>query len=139
MENILIFSYMTIMFLIAIIIISKYAMSAKIRECYKFIILAVLHSVIYCLAYHAYDFIQWTIRFHKVINYPYRYPFAFLVIIYCIISFIILGILLNRKYKKEEFPVSTTMIFLFIIHILAILLAIKVLIPIIPFRPLFID
>ena len=90
------------MYLFAIIIGSKYAMSAKIRERYKIIILAVLHSVIYCLVYQAYDFIQWTIRFHKVTNYPYRYPFAFLVIIYCIISFIILGVLLYMRYKKAD-------------------------------------
>ena len=139
MENILVFSYITIMYLFAIIMGSKYAMNAKIRERYRIIILAVLHSVIYCLVYQAYDFIQWTIRFHKVTNYPYRYPFAFLVIIYCIISFIILGILLYIRYKKAEYPISTTMILWFIIHILAILLAIKIFIPLIPFRPFFID
>ena len=139
MENILVFSYITIMFLFAIIIGSKYAMNAKIRERYKIIILAVLHSVIYCLAYHAYDFIQWTIRLNKYDSYPYRNQFCILVIIYCIISFIILGVLLRMKHKKDEYPISTTIILWFIIHILAILLAIKIFIPLIPFRPFFID
>ena len=139
MENILVFSYITIMYLFAIIIGSKYAMNTKIKERYKIIILAVLHSVIYCLVYQAYDFIQWTINFNEVQNYPYRYPFGFLVIIYCIISFIILGILLYMKYKKDGYPISTIMIFGLIIHILAILLTIIIFIPLIPFRPFFID
>lgn len=79
MENILVFSYITIMYLFAIIMGSKYAMSAKI------------------------------------------------------------GILLYMRYKKDEYPISTTMILWFIIHILAILLAVKIFIPLIPFRPFFID
>lgn len=129
MENILIFSYMTIMFLLAIIIGSKYAMSAEIKVQYKVIILTILHSIIYWLIYQASNFIQWTIQFDKVQNYPYRYPFCFLVIIYCVLSFIIMGILLRMKHKKDEYPMSTTIIFLLIIHILSILITIKFLIP----------
>ena len=98
-------------------------MNAKIRERYKIIILAVLHAATYCLAYHAYDFIQWAISFNKVHNYPYRYPFCFLVIVYCIVSFIILGIL-YMKYEKYKFGISSTLLILTVIHTLAILLTI---------------
>lgn len=123
MEKILAFSYFAIAFLSIIIVWSISVIRSDFKEKYKIIILALLHFVIYCLVQYSYGFIQWTIRLNKFDNYPYKNPFCMLVIIYCIISFIILG-RFYIKYKKEEVGTSKAVWTLIGIHILAILLII---------------
>ena len=124
MENILIFSFITIALLYLIIKTSKSVIyDAHMDNWCKIIDLAVLHSIIYCLLQYAYGFIMWTIRLNKFNRYPYKNPFCMLVIVYCIISFIILGIH-YIKYGKNEYDMTKTIWFLCIIHILAILLII---------------
>ena len=123
MENILAFSLATIAFLFFIIAVSKSVIHSDLGDWCKIIILAVLNFVIYCLLQYSYGFIQWTIRLNKFDSYPYKNPFCMLVIIYCIISFILLGIQFI-KYEKNEYGIKRTVLFLFAIHILAILLVI---------------
>ena len=119
MEKILIFSYVTIIMLLNLIIGSKFAMRAKINEYYKIIILSAVHFIIYCLIQYAFGFIQWTIRLDKFDNYPYKNPFCMLVIIYCIISLIVLGVCYIR-YEKNEYGIENTALLLFVIHVIAI-------------------
>lgn len=123
MEKILIFSYVTIIMLLNLIIGSKFAMRAKINEYYKIIILSAVHFIIYCLIQYAFGFIHWTIRLNKFDNYPYKNPFCILVIIYCIISFIVLGVC-YIKYGKNEYGIGNTSLLLFVIHVLAIFLVV---------------
>ena len=99
MENILIFSYITIIMLLKLIIGSKFVMSAKINEYYKIIILSAVHFIIYCLIQYAFG--------------------CMLVIIYCIISLIVLGVCYIR-YEKNEYGIENTALLLFVIHVIAI-------------------
>ncbi len=119
MEKILIFSYVTIIMLLNLIIGSKFAMRAKINEYYKIIILSAVHFIIYCLIQYAFGFIQWTIRLNKFDNYPYKNPFCMLVIIYCIISLIALEVC-YIKYGKNKYGIENTALLLFVIHVIAI-------------------
>ena len=123
MENILVYSLITITVLYLIIRVSKLVIHADLGEWCKTSILAVSNFMIYCLLQYSYGFIQWTIRLNKFHRYPYKNPFCMLVIIYCIISFIILGTHFI-KYEKNEYGIKKTVLFLFVIHILAILLVI---------------
>ena len=123
MENILVFSLITIVILYLIIKVSKSVMQTDLSEWCKIIILAVSNFMLYCLLQYSYGFIQWTIRFNKFHRYPYKNPFCILIIIYCIISFIILGVY-YIKYRKNKYGIAKTVFFLFIIHILAILFVI---------------
>lgn len=121
MEKILIFSLITITLLYLIIRGSRAVIYSDLDKWCKIIDLAVLNSIIYCLLQYAYGFIQWTIRLNKFYRYPYKNPFCILVIIYCIISFTILGSH-YIKYTKNEYGITKTVLLLFVIHILAILL-----------------
>ena len=123
METVLVYSLITISILYLIIKKSKSVMQADLKEGHKIGILAIFNFMIYCLLQYSYGFIQWTIRLNKFHRYPYKNPFCMLVIIYCIISFIILGTY-YIKYRKNEYGIAKTVLFLFIIHILAILLVI---------------
>ena len=123
MEKILAFSSITIAFLFFIIAVSESVIHSDLCDWCKIIILALLNFVIYCLLQYSYGFIQWTIRLNKFHRYPYKNPFCMLVIIYCIISFIILGRHFI-KYEKNEYGIKNTVLFLFAIHIIAILLVI---------------
>ena len=123
MEEILAFSSIVIAFLLFIIAVSESVTHSDLGDWCKIIILAVLNFVIYCLLQYSYGFIQWTIRLDKYDSYPYKNPFCMLVIIYCIISFIILGTRFI-KYEKNEYGIKNTILFLFAIHIIAILLVV---------------
>lgn len=120
MEKIFVFSYLTIALLALIIIGGMSIIRSNLKEGYKIIPLAGLHFIIYCLLQYSYEFIQWTIRFNKFDNYPYKNPFCVLVIIYCIISFIIFGIY-YIKYNKYKYSITSSILFLLVIHLLAIL------------------
>ena len=122
METILVFSAITIAVLFLIIKASKSVIyDVYMDKWCKIIDLAISHSIIYCLLQYAYGFIQWTIRLNKFQRYPYKNPFCILVIIYCIISFIILGTYYIKE-TKNEYGILKTVLFLLAIHILAILL-----------------
>ena len=100
---------------------SKSVIKADLNEWCKIIIWAISNFMIYCLLQYSYGFIRWTIRFNKFHRYPYKNPFCMLVIIYCIISFIILG-RVYIKYQKYEYGIAGTVLLFIVIHILAILL-----------------
>lgn len=121
MEKILGYSLITIAILYEIIKRSKSVIKEDLDEWRKIVILAISNFMIYCLLQYSYGFIQWTIRFNEYHRYPYKNPFCILVIIYCIISFIILGTY-YIKYRKNEYGIAKTVLFLLAIHILAILL-----------------
>lgn len=121
MSGILVFSYLTIAALSLIIVWSMSVIRLNLKEKYKIIPLAILHFIIYCLLKYAIEFILWTIRLDKFDSYPYRNPFFILVIIYCIISFIIMG-RFYIKNKKNECGVKKIVFLLFTIHILSIFL-----------------
>ena len=122
MEKIITFSIIVITILGLIIKASKAVIyDAYMGKWFKIIDLSVSHFLIYCLLQYAYGFIKWTIRLEKYNQYPYKNPFCILVIIYCIISFIILGIY-YIKHIKDEYGIAKTILFLFAIHIIAILL-----------------
>lgn len=121
MGNILTFSMITIVILYQIIRKSKSVIESELKEWIKIVILAVSNFMIYCLLQYSVGFITWTIRFHKFQRYPYKNPFCMLVILYCVVSFIILGGC-YIKHEKEEYGIGSTLLFLEIIHILAIIL-----------------
>lgn len=121
MEKIISFSYITIEILFLIIMGSISVIKSNLDEKYKTIIWAILNFIIYCLIQYSYDFIQWTIRLNIYHRYPYKNPFCILVIIYCIISLIILGIY-YIKYQKNEYDIRIAVLLLLIIHVSAILL-----------------
>ena len=123
MEKILSYSAVVLVMLYLIIVGSISALQSNLEEKYKVIILTVLNYVIYCLMQYSFGFIQWTIRLNKFDWYPYKNPFCMLVIIYCIISFIILGAY-YIKYKKSEYGTKKAAWFLVAIHISSILLVI---------------
>lgn len=123
MGKILSFSYIIISILLLIIMCSITVIKSNLRERYKIILWAILNYVIYCLLQYSYGFIQWTIRLNKFDRYPYKNPFCMLVIFYCIISFIILGTY-YIIYKKNEYGIGKTVLYLVLIHILAILFVI---------------
>ena len=120
MAKILYFSWATIAMLAIIIIGSISVIQSNSKEIKKISILAVLHFLIYCLVQYSCGFIQWTIRLDKFDRYPYRNPFCILVIIYCIISFSILGAY-YVKYGKNKYGITKTIWSWFVIHILALL------------------
>lgn len=121
MENILIYSIITIAILYQIIRKSKSVIESELKEWIKIVILAVSNFIIYCLLQYSIGFIAWTIRFHKFQQYPYKNPFCMLVILYCMISIVILGGC-YIKHEKEEYGIGSTLLFLEIIHILAFIL-----------------
>lgn len=122
MENILVFSLIVIAILYFIIEKSKLVINGELDEWCKIVILAISNFMIYCLLKYCYGFIRWTIRCDIFHRYPYYNPFCILVIIYCIISFIILGTY-YIKYQKNEYGTVRTVLLFLTIHILAILLA----------------
>lgn len=120
MTKILYFSWVTIAMLAIIVFVSISVIQSNSKEIKKIFILAIFHFLIYCLVQYSCGFIQWTIRFNKFDSYPYKNPFCILVIIYCIISFSILGTCYIR-YGKNKYGITKTIWFWFVIHILALL------------------
>lgn len=106
MEKIISFSIVVIAALSYIVIGSIAIIKSTAQEKGKVATLAILHSLVYCLLQYACGFIQWTIKLDKFDQYPYRNPFCMLVIIYCIITFIIIGTY-YIKYGKNKYGVPT--------------------------------
>lgn len=122
MEKILVFSFIVIAVLYFIIDKSKLVINGDLDEWLKSVILVISHFMIYCLLKYCYDFVRWTIKWNGFYRYPYYNPFCILVMIYCIISFILLGTY-YIKYQKNEYGTFRALFLFLTIHILAILLA----------------
>ena len=94
----------------------------------KITLLSLLNFMNYCLFLYCYSFISWVVEFNKFHKYPYRYPFYIFVFICCIIVFIISGTYCI-KYQKNIYGIDQSVLFLFITHILAILILIFLRVP----------
>ena len=120
MGNIIFFSWITIVMLFFIVSISILVIRNDLKKRKEIGALVALNFLIYCLLQYSCGFIHWTIRWDKFDNYPYKNPFCILVIIYCIISFSILGAYYIR-YGKNKYGITKTIWSWFVIHILALL------------------
>ena len=128
MEKLISYGWIYITLAVAFILLVKEIIQSNKDTKIKVILVSLLNFINYCLLLYCYSFVSWVVKFDKFYKYPYHYPFCIFVFICCIIVFIISGTYCI-KYQKNIYSENEAILFLFITHIVAILLLIFLRIP----------
>ncbi len=128
MRKLISFGWIYITFAISFILIFKDIIQSNKDKKIKVILLSLLNFINYFLLLYCCNFVSWVVKLNKVYNYPYRYPFCIFVLFGCVIVFVISGICCI-KYQKDIYSVQEAVLFLFISHIVAILILIFLRVP----------
>ncbi len=128
MEKLISYGWVYITLAVAFILLVKEIIQSNKDTKIKVILVSLLNFINYCLLLYCYSFVSWVVKFDEFYKYPYHYPFCIFVFICCIIVFIISGTYCI-KYQKNIYGENAAIIFLFITHIVAILLLIFLRIP----------